>query len=107
MKVDKFTKVVLTAIAANLMLLTIRNLNLLPKVYANELTNRVELNPDMKYGLVPLNDDGYINVKLSGANEINVNLVGIETNDELDVNIDEVGGGYVSYGGPIPVKVEQ
>jgi hypothetical protein len=30
----------------------------------------------------------------------------IDTTDELDVNIDEIGGGKVTNGGPIKVKVE-
>lgn len=106
MKIDKFTKVVLTVIAVNLTLLTVKNLNIIPSVYANELTSKVET-PNTKYGLVPLNEDGSINVKLSSNNEINVKIVGINTYDKLDVNIDEIGGGYISHGGPIRVKIEQ
>jgi len=30
----------------------------------------------------------------------------IDTTDELDVNIDEIGGGWVTNGGPIKVKAE-
>lgn len=106
MKVDKFTKVVLTVIAVNLTILTVKNLDIIPKAYANETTNNLELLPNRNYGLVPLNEDGSINVKFSSSSEIDVNIVGINTNDELDVNIDEIGGGYVAYGGPISVEVE-
>jgi len=106
MKTDKFTKIVLTIIAVNLSILTITNLDLMPKAYANEPSKKMELTPNANYGLVPLNEDGSINVKLTSHNEIDVNIVGINTNDELDVNIDEVGGGFLSSGGPIRVRID-
>ncbi len=106
MKIDKFTKTVLTIIAVNLTVLTVKNLDVIPKAYANEPSNNLVLNPNMNYGLVPLNEDGTISVKLSAYDEIDVNIVGVNTNDELDVNIDEIGGGYVSYGGPISVEID-
>ena len=69
------------------------------------------------YGLVPLNPDGSITVKLSAAQPLDVNIKNIDTydelrvdvysistSDELDVNLDEVGGGWISNGGPIKVK---
>ncbi len=105
MKIDPFTKFVLTVIAVNLTLLTVKNLNIIPNLYANELTNKVET-PYTKYGFVPLNEDGSINVKFSNDSEIDVNLVGIDTSDNLDVNLDEIGGGHVSYRGPIKVKIK-
>ncbi len=104
-KIDIYTKSVLTVIAICLTILTINQLELLPKAYAGESINHPTFK-GVNYGLVPLNEDGSITVKLSSADEIDVNIVGISTSDELDVNIDEVGGGYVSFGGPIPVKVE-
>lgn len=119
MQVDKYTKIVLTIIAVNLSILTVKNLDIMPKAYANEPINNLELAPNMNYGLVPLNADGSINVKLIASDEIDVNIVdintndeldvnivGVETSDELDVNIDEVGGGYLSSGGPIPVEID-
>lgn len=106
MNVDKFTKIVLTVIAVNLTILTVKNLEIIPKAYANVPSSNFQLSPKMNYGLVPLNEDGTISVKLSASKEIDVNIVGVDTNDELDVNIDEIGGGYVSYGGPIPVEVD-
>ena len=106
MKADTFTKIVLTVIAVNLTILTVKNLDLIPKAYANEPTNKLELAPNVNYGLVPLNEDGTINVKLSAYDEIDVNIVGVNTNDELHVNIDEIGGGYISHGGPISVEID-
>lgn len=106
MKTDRFTKIILTVIAVNLTIFTLKNLNFIPKTYANEPSNNLEMTPNINYGLVPLNEDGSITVKLSDYNEIDVNIVGIRTSDELDVNIDEIGGGYVSHGGPISVEIE-
>lgn len=106
MKVDRFTKIVLTVIAVNLTILTVKNLDLIPKAYANEPTSNLALLPNINYGLVPLNEDGTITVKLSAYDKIDVNIVGVNTSDELDVNIDEIGGGYVSQGGPISVKID-
>jgi hypothetical protein len=106
MKGDKFTKIVLTVIAVNLTIATYKNLDILPKAYANEPFNKLELTPNINYGLIPLNEDGTISVKLSANDEIDVNTVGVNTNDELDVNIDQIGGGYVSHGGPISVEVD-
>ena len=80
MKSNKLKNIFLGIIAINLTLLTLFQLNIWPStVNANELTSTVN------YGLVPLNEDGSINVKLSAS-------------DVINVNIDEVGGGYVSYG---------
>ncbi len=106
MKIDTFTKIVLTVIAVNLTIGTVRNLDLIPKAHADEPTNNFNLAPNVNYGLVPLNEDGTISVKLNASNEIDVNIVGIDTSDELDVNIDEIGGGYVSHGGPISVEID-
>ena len=132
MKVDTFTKVVLTVIAVNLTIITVKNLAIIPKAYASETSTANTVFPATEYGLVPVNNDGSINVKLSSydeldvnivgiettddieanivgirtSNELDVNIVGVETTDELDVNLDEIGGAYVSYGGPILVDVE-
>ena len=85
MKSNKLKNIFLGIIAINLTLFTLFQLNIWPStVNANELTSTVN------YGLVPLNEDGSINVRLSAS-------------DVIDVNIDEVGGGYVSYG---KLKVE-
>lgn len=104
MKTDKVTKVLLSVIAVNLSILTISNLDLIPKAHANDsITNST---PSINYGLVPLNEDGSITVKVISSEELDVNITGISTFDEMDVNIEEIGGGHVSHGGPIPVEVE-
>lgn len=100
MKTDVYTKFMLTIIAACLLALTLRGRQLLPSVQAGPVAGK-----NMSYGVVPLNEDGSITVRLSDHDQINVNIADITTSDELDINIDEIGGGYVSNGGPINVKV--
>jgi len=83
MKSNKLKNIFLGIIAINLTLITLIQLSIWPST-----ANATDLNAN--YGLVPLNEDGSINVRLSAS-------------DVIDVNIDEVGGGYVSYG---KLKVE-
>lgn len=127
MKIDRYTKFILTIIAFCLVVLTLNNVDIFPKAYANDVVNY-----GGNYGLVPMNEDGSINVRLQGIDEaideLDVNIVGIETydelevdiveintsdelkvelteistSDELDVNIDEVGGWSVN-GGELPI----
>ena len=113
MKTDKYTKVLLTIIALCLINLSLGEVDLFPKAYAGEN------DAGLKYGLVPLNDDGSITVRLSTLDEIDVNITDISTTDELrvdlaeistsdemDVNIEEVGGHFVHSTSGIPVKVK-
>ncbi|GGK41939.1 MULTISPECIES: hypothetical protein [Flavobacteriaceae] len=101
MKTNLYLKTVLTVIAVCLTILTIKSLDLIPKAYAKTPNNLI----NKEYALVPINSDGSINVKITNTSEIDVNITSIDTSDELDVNIDEIGGGYVSHGGPIIVKM--
>ena len=106
MKTDKLTKSLLAIIAFNLSLITLSMLDLIPKAQAN---NGLDESAAM-YGLVPINEDGSVNVRLISSDEIDVNisdistydelnvtLKEIETSDILEVNIEEVGG-YRTYG---------
>ncbi|MCL3780732.1 hypothetical protein EMN47_10100 [Prolixibacteraceae bacterium JC049] len=106
MKTDKFTKAVLTVIAINLTILTVKNIDLVSKAHADEPVKQEKLTKQINYGLVPLNEDGTISVRVKGLDKIDVNITGIHTSDELDVNIDEIGGGTVWHGGPIPVELD-
>lgn len=101
MKTDLYSKTVLTVIAICLTIITIKSVDLIPKSYANTPNNFIK-----EYGLVPINSDGSINVKITNTSEIDVDITSISTSDELDVNIDEIGGGYVSHGGPISVEMD-
>ena len=76
----KLKNVFLGVIAINLTLLTLFQLNIWPSTAnANEYISSVN------YGLVPLNTDGSVSVKLSSS-------------DIINVNIDEVGGGMFPMG---------
>jgi GH25 family lysozyme M1 (1,4-beta-N-acetylmuramidase) len=122
MKVDSYTKSVLTMIAVCLSLITIKQYELVPSLYANS----AEVKPmydASEYRLVPVNDVNTIDVRIvdiSTYDELNVNLKGvdtydevkvniksIDTSDELDVNIDEVGGSWLTSGSSVPVTIKQ
>ena len=45
------------------------------------------MTPNLNYGLVPLNEDGSITVKLSASDEIDVNITDISTYDKLYVHL--------------------
>ena len=97
MKPDPYTKVILTVIAFCLLILVVDQLNLIPRAYAN--------NPSSGYAMVPLNEDGSINVRIQpGSSNIDVNIKEIDTHDRLDVNLEEVGGYHVYRAVPVEVK---
>ena len=105
MKTDRYTKIVLTVIAACLTINVLEKIDIIPKAYANSTDNTVPV--DSNYAVVPVNADGSINVTLKAATPMDVNLVRISTNDDLDVNVnvEKIGGRYVY--GEIPVTVKQ
>lgn len=83
----------------------------MPKAYANEAETKLPVAPAApetpKYGLIPLNEDGSINITMKTTAPMDVNIVGIRTYDDLDVNVNLAKiGGYSTYG-EIPVKVKQ
>ena len=107
MKLDLYTKSILTVIAICLTINVLKDFDIMPKAYANEpLKNEQKLLPNKNYGLIPVNADGSIDVNIKSSSEMDVNISNISTSDELDVNIDEIGGGFVSHGGPIKVDVD-
>lgn len=82
---NTYTKTILTIIALCLMLLVFQNVSIVNKAQANsEVTN--------SYGLVPLNEDGSINVRLIDQNRI-------------DVNIHSIGGNNI-YSSTLNVKIQ-
>ena len=96
MKTDLYTKSILTVIAVCLVLIVLNNIDIFPKAYAGQNTPN--------YGIVPLNEDGSIdvNVKVFDAE----NVLKVEMIDEIDVNIEEVGGRNV-HGGALKVIIEE
>ncbi|TSE07088.1 MULTISPECIES: hypothetical protein [Aquimarina] len=112
MKTDSYTKFIMSIIAICLVIIVVRDMDIIPKAHANNSS-------ESKYGILPINDDGTITVRLSNTDEIDVNIKSIDTYDklkvdltdintdkELNINIDEIGGSYVSSGGPIKVKIQ-
>lgn len=94
MKSTTYTNLMLTVIALSLSLLVIQQLNIFPAVHAESSNN-------FPYqSILPLNEDGSLNVRLQNLDEIDVNISGISTYDELEVNIEEIKGG------PVRVRVE-
>lgn len=118
MKTDKYTKIVLTVIAICLTINIVKEFNLVPSAYANEVKNTTSVpvgykvvpidNQVMDVRIVDINTSKEMNVNLKNVSTydpIKVNLKKIETSDKLDVNLKELGGRWVSYG-PLPVKIE-
>ena len=93
MKTDKVTKLLLCIIALNLSVIAFRDIGIVPQVLAAEGNS-----PTAKYGLVPINADGTITVK-------------IESSDPMEVNVTQVGGipvagdFYVRAHEPLEVKI--
>jgi len=75
MNTARLKNIFLGIIAINLTLITLIQLEIFPpKAYASETSQPINTN----YGLVPLNEDGSIDVNInSSATTMNVNLAGI------------------------------
>jgi len=99
MKTDILTKILLGIIAINLTILTLSRLDIIIEVQASNLSNTT--NPVTNYGLVPLNEDGSVNVKLSSSDEIDVNITDISTSDNLNITV-----ANVSTMSELPVSIE-
>ena len=87
---SKKTNILLGIIAINLTLLTLIQLEIWPaKANASELG----LDPSINYGLVPLNEDGSINVNVSSSSTMmDINLTHIKG---LSIYASERGGAGV------------
>ena len=87
----------LTLIAACLLVIAARGVQLFPEAKANTQN---------AYGLLSVNEDGSLNVRLVDQ-QLDVSITDIETRDNLNVNIEEIGGGWIRSRGPLPVKIEE
>ena len=87
MKKDVYLKIVLTLIAINLTFLTLDRFEIIQPVNAaRNVSNKQSPN----YGLVPLNENGGINVNLKSNDVIDVNIIGVDTWDNLGVDIKNI-----------------
>lgn len=76
MKTDLYTKTLLTIIAICLSVIVVNQSGIIPGAYAE---TRKEFEGNVNYGLVPLNDDGSINVRISSSEILAVKI------EEVDV----------------------
>ena len=109
MLMDKSAKVILAVIAINLTIITLKELNLLPVAYGSDtIEDQNELmNSNTRYGLVPLNEDGSIDVKISSSGTMDVNIVDVSTSSNLSVEIDDVDPYAFKYCRfPVPVEIK-
>lgn len=94
MKLDLYTKSILTIIAICLTINVLKDFDIMPKAYANEpLKNQPNLLPNKNYGLIPVNADGTIDVN-------------IKSSTVMDVNIEEVDSYAFNYC-TIPVRIKK
>ncbi|QYJ67408.1 hypothetical protein [Flavobacterium litorale] len=105
MKTDRYTKTILTIIAVCLVINVLNRIDIIPKAHAGNTTNTITTPVNTNYAMVPINEDGSINVTLKSTEVMDVNLVRINTNDDLDVNVNlqEIGGRNIY--GELPIKV--
>lgn len=102
---DWYTKAMLTIIAFCLVVLTLKDYQLIPQLKADNegLSSGKHL---VDYALMPVNEDGSVSVRLINLHPLDVNIARIGTSDELEINIAEIGGSSLSSGGPIPVEID-
>lgn len=108
MKLDTYIKGALTVIAACLVLLTANNLGLIPTAKADSALQTMP-STNEGYALVPINEDGSINVRVQSINDletIDVNIDDISTSDKLNVNISSSNSYSLQYAGPIEVDAD-
>ena len=106
MKTDFYTKTILTIIALCLSILTLQNIDIIPKAYASEPNKSINIEPSKIYGLVPTNADGSINVNIkSTSSPMEVEISEISTSDKLNVKVDEVDTYAFTYC-TVPVKIK-
>jgi hypothetical protein len=84
MKIDNYTKFLLTIIAFSLSVIAFNELGIFPKAIAS--------NTSKTYGIVPLNANGTIDVNVKSA-------------ETIDVNITDADLYALKYAGPIEVKI--
>ncbi|MFY8180758.1 hypothetical protein SAMN05444143_1382 [Flavobacterium succinicans] len=90
MKLDLYTKSILTVIAICLTINVLKDFDIMPKAYANEpLKNELNLLPNKNYGLIPVNADGTIDVNIKSSSEMKVDISTISTWDKMRVVIKE------------------
>lgn len=91
MRNDRYLKIILTIIAASLVILVLQNANIIS-------TAKADTEPEKKFITVPLNPDGTMDVNIKAVG-------GSSVYGPLDVNIEKYDGSSVSSYG-LPVNIE-
>lgn len=98
MKLDLYSKSVLTVIAICLTINVLKDFDIMPKAYAGEIKPNIEnqqnLLPNKDYGLIPVNADGTIDVN-------------IKSSSTMDVNIESCDSYALQYAGPMKVDIRR
>ena len=93
MKLDLYSKCVLTVIAICLTINVLKDFEIMPKAYAGEIKPNIEnkqnLLPNKNYGLIPVNADGTIDVNIKSSTEMKVDIATISSWDKMRVVIKE------------------
>ena len=93
MKLDLYSKCVLTVIAICLTKNVLKDFEIMPKAYAGEIKPNIEnkqnLLPNKNYGLIPVNADGTIDVNIKSSTEMKVDIATISSWDKMRVVIKE------------------
>lgn len=71
MKKDSTIKILLGIIAINLSIISISQLDLIPKTYANNQQTTIKA---QEFGIVPINEDGTISVRVENSELMDVNI---------------------------------
>ena len=103
MKLDLYSKSVLTVIAICLTINVLKDFDIMPKAYANEpLKNEPKLLSNKNYGLIPVNSDGSIDVNIKSSETMDVSITDIETSDNLGVELEYAYGNV-----KVPVVIKE
>lgn len=106
MKIDLYTKSILTVIAICLTINILKDLDFIPKAYAGEnkqnIESKLNLSTNKNYGLIPVNADGSLDVNIKSSEMIDVSIKEIDTYDNLQVEIE-----YASSNVKVPVVIKE
>ena len=99
MKIDVFTKTVLSIIAVALTVIAFQNADFVQKANASKTTSG--------FISVPVNPDGSINIKMIDNMKVDIAAIGGSSiyNGTLPINLKEVNGSSFSSNG-LPVNIE-
>lgn len=104
MKLDAYTKIILTVIAANLTFHTIKNIDFIPSAHAAE-NNVYESFPEEKV------QSNVMDVRIVSSPTLNVNIKdtdygAFDNAGDLDVKLVGASSGVLRYAGPMDVEMD-